>query len=84
MRDLVKKYNLFLLSDEVYREFCYDGMEYISVMQLQGIEQNTILLDSVSKRYSACGIRIGAFISRNNQIRILIKLKLNTLLVVIF
>lgn len=68
LRDLVKKYDLFLLSDEVYREFCYDGKEYISVMQLEGIENNVILLDSISKRYSACGGRIGAMISKNKDV----------------
>jgi len=68
LRELVKKHDLFLLSDEVYREFCYDGKEYISVMHLEGIENNVILLDSISKRYSACGARIGAMISRNKEI----------------
>jgi aspartate aminotransferase len=68
LRDLVKKYDLFLLSDEVYREFCYDGKEYISVMHLDGIENNVILLDSISKRYSACGARIGAMISKNKEL----------------
>jgi aspartate aminotransferase len=68
LRDLVKKYDLFLLSDEVYREFCYDGKEYVSVMQLSGIENNTILLDSISKRYSACGARIGTLISKNKDV----------------
>lgn len=68
LRDLVKKHDLFLLSDEVYREFCYDGKDYISVMHLQGIENNVILLDSISKRYSACGARIGAMISKNKEI----------------
>jgi len=68
LRDLVKKYDLFLLSDEVYREFCYDGKEYVSVMQLSGIENNTILLDSISKRYSACGARVGALISKNKDV----------------
>ncbi len=68
LRDLVKKHDLFLLSDEVYREFCYDGKEYISVMHLSGIENNVILLDSISKRYSACGARIGALISKNKDI----------------
>jgi aspartate aminotransferase len=68
LRDLVKKYDLFLLSDEVYREFCYDGKEYISVMHLSGIENNVILLDSISKRYSACGARIGAMISKNKEV----------------
>lgn len=65
LRDLVKKHDLFLLSDEVYREFCYDGKSYVSVMHLDGIDENVILLDSISKRYSACGARIGAMISRN-------------------
>lgn len=65
LRDLVKKHDLYLLSDEVYREFCYDGKEYVSVMHLEGIDDNVILLDSISKRYSACGARIGALISKN-------------------
>ena len=68
LRDLVKKHDLFLLSDEVYREFCYDGKEYVSVMHLDGIENNTILLDSISKRYSACGARIGAMITKNKEV----------------
>ncbi|HQQ93658.1 MAG TPA: pyridoxal phosphate-dependent aminotransferase [Bacteroidia bacterium] len=68
LRDLVKKHDLFLLSDEVYREFCYDGKEYVSVMHLKGIENNVILLDSISKRYSACGARIGALISKNKEV----------------
>lgn len=68
LRDLVKKYDLFLLSDEVYREFCYDDKEYISVMHLDGIENNVILLDSISKRYSACGARIGAMITKNKEV----------------
>lgn len=68
LRELVLKYDLFLLSDEVYREFCYDGKEYISVMHLNGIENNVILLDSISKRYSACGARIGAMISKNKEV----------------
>ncbi len=68
LRDLVKKYNLFLFSDEVYREFCYDGKEHYSVMNLEGIDEHTILLDSVSKRYSACGVRIGALVSRNKNV----------------
>lgn len=68
LRDLVLKYDLFLLSDEVYREFCYDGKEYVSVMHLTGIENNVILLDSISKRYSACGARIGAMISKNKEV----------------
>lgn len=68
LKELVKKYDLFLLSDEVYREFCYDGKEYVSVMHLDGIEENVILLDSISKRYSACGARIGAMISKNKNV----------------
>jgi aspartate aminotransferase len=68
LRDLVKKHDLFLLSDEVYREFCYDGKDYVSVMHLSGIENNVILLDSISKRYSACGARIGALISKNKEV----------------
>ena len=69
IRDLVKKYDLFLFSDEVYREFIYTGSPYISACHLEGIEQNVVLIDSVSKRYSECGIRIGALITKNRQIR---------------
>ena len=69
IRDLVKKYDLFLFSDEVYREFCYTGAPYISAFHLAGIEQNVILIDSVSKRYSECGIRIGALITKNEEVR---------------
>ena len=69
IRDLVKKYNLYLFSDEVYREFIYTGSPYISAMHLEGIEQNVVLIDSVSKRYSECGIRIGALITKNEQVR---------------
>ena len=68
LKDLVIKYDLFLLSDEVYREFCYDGKEYVSVMHLKGVENNVLLLDSISKRYSACGARIGALISKNKEV----------------
>lgn len=68
LKELVIKYDLFLLSDEVYREFCYDGKEYVSVMHLQGIDNNVVLLDSISKRYSACGARIGALISKNKEV----------------
>jgi aspartate aminotransferase len=68
IRDIVKKYDLFLFSDEVYREFCYDGAEYISAMDLEGIENNVIMLDSVSKRYSECGVRIGALITKNSEV----------------
>ena len=69
IRDLVKKYNLYLFSDEVYREFIYTGSPYISAMHLEGIEQNVVLIDSVSKRYSECGIRIGALITKNQAVR---------------
>lgn len=69
IRDLVKKYNLYLFSDEVYREFIYTGSPYISAMHLEGIEQNVVLIDSVSKRYSECGIRIGALITKNDEVR---------------
>ena len=65
---IIKKHDLFLLSDEVYREFCYDGNEHFSAMQLTDILQNVVLLDSVSKRYSACGARIGTFITKNVEL----------------
>lgn len=65
---LVKKHDLFFLSDEVYREFCYDGAAYISALHLKGIEENVILLDSISKRYSACGARIGALVCKNKEV----------------
>lgn len=68
IRDLVKKYNLYLFSDEVYREFIYTGSPYISAMHLKDIEQNVVLIDSVSKRYSECGIRIGALITKNKDV----------------
>jgi len=68
LKAIVKKYDLYLFSDEVYREFCYDGNEHFSAMHLTGIEDNVILLDSVSKRYSACGVRIGALITKNKEI----------------
>ncbi len=69
IRDLVKKYDLFLFSDEVYREFIYTGSPYISACHLEGIEDNVVLIDSVSKRYSECGIRIGALITKNRTLR---------------
>lgn len=69
IRDLVKKYDLYLFSDEVYREFIYTGTPYISACHLEGIEQNVVLIDSVSKRYSECGIRIGALITKNAEVR---------------
>ncbi len=68
IRDLVKKYGLYLFSDEVYREFIYTGSPYISAFHLKGIEDNVVLIDSVSKRYSECGIRIGAFITKNKAL----------------
>ena len=67
--DVVKKYNLYLFSDEVYREFIYTGSPYISAMHLEGIEQNVILIDSFSKRYSECGIRIGTLMTKNEKVR---------------
>lgn len=69
IRDLVKKYDLYLFSDEVYREFCYTGAPYISAFHLEGIEQNVVLIDSVSKRYSECGLRIGALITKNEEVK---------------
>ena len=69
IRDLVKKYDLYLFSDEVYREFIYTGSPYISACHLEGIENNVILIDSVSKRYSECGIRIGALVTKNPEVR---------------
>ncbi len=69
LRELVKKYDLFLFSDEVYREFCYTESHYTSALSLQGIEENVILIDSFSKRYSECGIRVGALVCRNRHVR---------------
>lgn len=66
--EIVSKNDLFLFSDEVYREFCYDGTEHISSMTLKGLEQNVVLIDSVSKRYSMCGARVGAFITKNKEV----------------
>jgi aspartate aminotransferase len=68
LREIVLKYDLFLFADEVYREFCYDGKKHFSVMNLNGLDENVVLIDSVSKRYSACGIRIGAMISKNKEL----------------
>jgi aspartate aminotransferase len=68
LREIVIEHDLFLMADEVYREFCYDGLRHTSVMDLSGIDDRTILLDSVSKRYSACGARIGCVISKNHEI----------------
>lgn len=68
LRDIVKKYDLFLFADEVYREFCYDGAQPFSVMNLSGIENNVVMIDSVSKRYSMCGARIGAMVTKNKDV----------------
>lgn len=68
LRDIVKRHDLYLFSDEAYREFCYDGCGHYSAMLLEGIEKNVVMVDSVSKRYSECGIRIGALVSRNKNI----------------
>ena len=69
IRDIVKKHDLYLFSDEVYREFIYTGSPYISALNLEGVENNVVLVDSVSKRYSECGIRIGALVTRNADVR---------------
>lgn len=69
IRDMVKKHDLLLFSDEVYREFVYTENPYISAGSLEGIEQNVVILDSVSKRYSECGVRIGALVTKNKEIR---------------
>ncbi len=69
IRDLVKKYDLFLFSDEVYREFCYTGAPYISAFHLPGIEEQVVLIDSVSKRYNECGIRVGALITKHAELK---------------
>ena len=69
IRDMVKKHDLYLFSDEVYREYIYTGSPYISACHLEGLEQNVVLIDSVSKRYSECGIRIGALITKNKEVR---------------
>ncbi len=68
LRDIVLKHDLFLFADEVYREFCYDGAQPFSVLNLKGIENNVIMIDSVSKRYSMCGARIGALVSKNKEV----------------
>ena len=67
LKKIIKKYDLFLFADEVYREFCYDGSNHYSALKLKEIENNVILIDSVSKRYSMCGARIGALISKNHH-----------------
>ncbi|HQW07281.1 MAG: pyridoxal phosphate-dependent aminotransferase [Flavobacteriales bacterium] len=68
LRDIVKKHDLFLFADEVYREFCYDGATHISAMALDGIDQQVVLIDSVSKRYSMCGARVGALVTKNSEL----------------
>lgn len=68
LRDLCLKHDLFLLSDEAYREFCYDGKEFVSPMHLNGLEQHTVVLDTVSKRYSACGARLGCLVTKNKAL----------------
>ncbi|PZR26939.1 MAG: pyridoxal phosphate-dependent aminotransferase [Citrobacter freundii] len=67
LKEICLRHNLYLFSDEAYREFCYDG-EYVSAMQLEGMEQNVVLMDTISKRYSACGARIGALVTKNKQV----------------
>ena len=67
LKDICLKYNLYLFSDEAYREFCYDG-EYVSAMHLGGLEEHVVLMDTISKRYSACGARLGAFVSKNKAV----------------
>ena len=68
LRDVVKKYNLFLFADEVYREFCYDGNSHCSVLSLDGLEKHAVVIDSTSKRYSMCGIRVGCIVSKNPEV----------------
>lgn len=68
LKELVLKYDLYLFSDEAYREFCYDGREFISPMHLEGLEENVIVMDTVSKRYSACGARLGCLITKNKEV----------------
>jgi aspartate aminotransferase len=68
LKHIVLRHNLWLFSDEVYREFCYDDKTYVSVLHLEGLDEHIVMLDSISKRYSACGARIGCLISRNKQV----------------
>jgi len=67
LKDVCLKHNLYLFSDEAYREFCYDG-EYVSALHIEGLEQHVVLMDTISKRYSACGARIGAFVTKNKNV----------------
>ncbi len=69
LRDIVKRHDLYLFSDEVYREFCYTEEPYFSAMQLEGVEENVVIVDSVSKRYNECGIRIGALVTKNKELK---------------
>lgn len=68
LRQMVLKHNLYLFADEVYREFCYDGHQHRSILQLEGLEQHAVMFDSVSKRYSMCGVRVGVIVSRNTDV----------------
>ena len=68
LREIIKRHDLYLFSDEAYREFCYDGAKHFSAMELEGVDDNVILLDSISKRYSECGVRIGALITKNKDV----------------
>ena len=68
LRDIVLKHDLYLIADEVYREFCYDGNEHYSVMKMEGLENHAIMVDSVSKRYSECGVRIGTIVTKNKDV----------------
>lgn len=67
VKEICIKHDLYLFSDEAYREFCYDG-EYVSAMHLRGLENHVVLMDTISKRYSACGARLGAFVTKNKQV----------------
>lgn len=68
LREIIKRHDLFLISDEAYREFCYDGEKHFSAMELEGVDENVILIDSISKRYSECGVRIGTLVTRNKEV----------------
>ena len=68
LRNIVKKHDLFLFADEVYREFCYDGNKHLSILNLDGLEDNAVVIDSTSKRYSMCGIRVGCIVSKNKEV----------------
>lgn len=68
LRDIAVKHDLFIISDEVYRDFCYDGKKHISIMEIEGMENHAIMIDSVSKKFSMCGVRIGAIVSRNREV----------------